>query len=257
MEDDDRVRLTGQIGFRPRPAVSILTPGFITSREVEETGRIMGSFGETEHLYFPQRIYVQFAKPGAAKLGETYLVFRPMGEVLHPVTQRPLGIYTRVVGQVKVVAIAKDGMATVTIVRQDDSLLRGDLIGPPGEEMMRQVAARPNERDVKDAIVCGASNRAIVHAAEQQLLIIDKGSDDGVKPGNTFTIWRQHDALAQDNVLNPSRIEEQWPREDIGECVAFEVKSTASICLLSRSLREIVRGDHAEIRASGGRRASR
>lgn len=257
MEDDDRVRIAGQIGFRPKAAVSILTPGFITSREVEETGRIMGSFGETEHLFFPQRIYVQFAKPGSAKMGETYLVFRSMGEVLHPVTQRPMGVYTRVVGQVKVVAIEKDGMATVMIVRQQDVLMRGDLLGPPGEEMMRQVAARPNERDVKDAIVCGAPNRALVHVGETQLMIVDKGSDDGVKPGNTFTIWRRHDALAQDNVLNPSRIEEQWPKEDIGECVAFEVKSTVSICLVSKSIREMVRGDHAEIRASGGRRASR
>lgn len=257
MADDDRVHVSGQIGFRPKASVSVLTPGFVTSREVEESGQIMGSFGESENLFFPQKIYVQFHKPGTAKLGETYLVFRNMGEVLHPLTDTAIGVYTRIVGQVKVIAIEKGGMATVQIVRQNDTVVRGDLLGPAGEGMMRQVAARPNERDVKDGIVCGAPNRALVQFGESQLMIIDKGSDDGVKVGNTFTIWRQHDALAQDNILNPSRIEDQWPKEDVGECVAFEVKSKVSICLVARSLRELVRGDHAEIRANGGRRASR
>lgn len=257
--DDDKVQLHGQIGFRPRSTLSLLTPGFITTSEVQETGRIEGSFGETEHLYFPQSIYVSFAKAGTAKVGETYLIFRNMGEVMHPITQKPVGIYTRIVGQLKVTALDKGGMAKALIVRQQDVVMRGDLLGPAGEEMMRQVAARPNERDVKGAMVVGAPNKALAVLGESQLMILDKGSDDGVKAGNTFTLWRQHDALAQDNILNPSRIEEQWPREDIGECVAFEVKSKVTICLISRSMREFVVGDHAEIRAgnSGGKRASR
>ncbi|MEW5737427.1 MAG: LysM peptidoglycan-binding domain-containing protein [Myxococcota bacterium] len=255
--DDDRVQVAGQIGFRPRSSLSVLTPGFITTQEVQESGRIEGSFGETEHLFFPETVYVSFAKAGTAKVGETYLIFRNMGEVLHPVTQEPVGVYTRIVGQMKVTGLDKGGMAKAVIVRQQDVVMRGDLLGPGGEEMMRQVAARPNERDVKDAFVVGAPNRALNVFAEHQLLIIDKGSDDGVKNGSTFSIWRQHDALAQDNMLNPSRIEEQWPREDVGECVAFEVKSKTTICLVSKALRELVRGDHAEIRASSSRRASR
>lgn len=256
LDDDDRVQVAGQVGFRPRSVLSVLTPGFITTQEVQEAGRIEGSFGETEHLYYPETLYLSVGK-GAAKVGETYLVFRNMGEVLHPITQDSVGVYTRIVGQVKITAIDKNGMAKALIVRQQDVVMRGDLLGPPGEEMMRQVAARPNERDVKDAIVVGSPNRALNTFGEHQMLIIDKGSDDGVKNGATFSIWRQHDGLAQDNMLNPNRIEEQWPREDVGECVAFEVKSKATICLVSKSLRELVRGDHAEIRASGSRRASR
>jgi len=255
--DDDKVQVKGQIGFKPKSTLSILTPGFITATEVQESGVLAGSFGETEHLFFPQVIYVTLAKPGSAKVGETYLIFRNMGEIMHPVTDTPIGVYTRIVGQLKITSIEKNGMAKGVIVRQQDVVMRGDLLGPPGEEMMRQVAARPNERDVKDGIIVGAPNRALNDIAENQLLIIDKGSDDGVRNGNTFSIWRQHDALPQDGVLNPSLIDEQWPREDVGECVAFEVKAKASVCLVSRSLRELVKGDHAEIRASGGHRASR
>jgi hypothetical protein len=257
MEEDDRVVVTGQLGYRPKPAINLLTPGFITADEVEGLGRIAGAFGETEQLYFPQKLYVTFDRQGAAKLGETYLVFRSGELVSHPVTRAELGVMTRVVGQVKIIAIAKNGVATAQIVRQQDPLLRGDLLAPPGEDMAREVSARPNEREVKGAIVCGSPNRALVHAAENQLVIMDKGSDDGVKEGNTFTVWRQHDALGQEVVLNPSLADARWPREDIGECVAFEVKSKTTICLVSRSIREFVSGDHAEIRVTRSRQASR
>lgn len=57
-------------------------------------------------------------------------------------------------------------------------------------------------------------------------------------------------------VPNPTIVDEDMPREDVGQCIAFEVKSKATVCLLTRSLRDVVRGDRAEIRANG-RRASR
>ena len=39
-------------------------------------------------------------------------------------------------------------------------------------------------------------------------LLIDKGSEDGVKPGNYFTMWRQNDFGLGDTLLNPTRIDE-------------------------------------------------
>lgn len=250
---DDRVQVTGDIGFRVRPALAVMSPGFVTSHEVEESGRIAGSFGESEMIAVPQQVYLEFASAGRAKLGETYIVYRNRSVVTHPTTNEPIGIYTQLLGQVRIVAIDAGGMATASIVLQDEPFLRGDLIGPSGESMQRLVAARPNEREIKGATVCGAPNRALVHFGEGQTMIIDKGSDDGVKNGNVFTIWRQHDGLAQDNILNPSRIEERWPKEVVGECVAFEVKSNATVCLVSWSIRELVRGDHAEVRVAGAR----
>ena len=90
-----------------------------------------------------------------------------------------------------------------------------------------------------------------LHAFEEQCF------DDGVKAGNVFTFFRQHDPLPTEAMLQPSTLEEQFPREDIGQCIAFEVKAKASICLVSRTLRELTRGDNVEMRAAGGRRASR
>jgi len=66
------------------------------------------------------------------------------------------------------------------------------------------------------------------------------------------------DPLPQTALMNPSVLDETMPREDIGQCIAFEIKARASLCLVTTSIREIVLGDHAEIRALGNaRRAAR
>lgn len=252
---DDKVNVVGQLGFRPKNAQSVAAPGFVTSREVDDSGKIVGSFAESAQLSYADRIYVQFKK--APRLGETYLVFRNAGEVIHPLTLRPIGFMTEILAEVKVIRVDKDNMGTVQISKQHDEVHRGDLIGPLSEPVVRQVAPRPNERDVKDAIVVADVRRYPTMLAEHQLAIMDKGADDGVKIGNTFTIYRQHDPLPQDALMAPQALEEGFPSEDVAQCVVFEVKATASICLMTRSIREIVRGDHAEIRASSSRRASR
>lgn len=253
---EDKLAVYGQVGFRPKNAVSVVSPGFVTSREVEESGRIFGSFSEATHLTYPDRIYVKLKK--APRLGETYLVFRSAGEVVHPVTQSVLGYFTMILAEVRVVRVDKDNGATVQIVKQYDEVLRGDLVGPSSEPVMRAVAARPNERDVKGAYLVGDVSRYPTMFAEHSIIMVDKGADDGVKSGNVFTIFRQQDPHPQDALMNPTRLDESVPREDIGQCIAFEVKSKVTVCLVSASIREFMAGDHAEIRvASGNTRASR
>lgn len=254
---DDKVSVHGQIGFRPKNSESVALPGFVTVNEVEESGKIVGSFSEATMLAFADRIYVKFAKK-APKLGETYIVFRNEGDVLHPINLRSIGYFTAVLAEVKVIRVDKDNNATVQIVKQYDEVRRGDMVGPSSEPIVRAVAARPNEKDVKDARLVAEVRRYPAMVGEHQLAIMDKGSDDGVKVGNSFTFWRQHDPFHQEALLQPTLIDDHVPSEDIGECVVFDVKKTASVCLVTRSIRELARGDRAEIRKSGGaRRASR
>ena len=169
-----------------------------------------------------------------------------------------MGFLTEILAEVKVIRVDKDNGATVQISKQYDEVQRGDLVGPIGEPVMRAVAPRPNERDVKDIFVVADVRRYPVMLGEHSLAIMDKGSDDGVKIGNVFTIYRQHDPLPQTALMQPAILDETVPREDIGQCIAFEVKAKATVCLVSTSIREFVLGDHAEIRASGSnKRAGR
>jgi hypothetical protein len=52
--------------------------------------------------------------------------------------------------------------------------------------------------------------------------------------------------------LHPSdSIDNTLPEEDIGVCLAVDVKDKATMCLLTRSLRDIERGDRVVMRPNG------
>jgi hypothetical protein len=252
---DDSVSVVGSIGYRPKGAISIAAPGFVTPEQVEESGRIMGSFAESALLSFPNPLYATFKK--TPRLGETYEVFRSAGEVIHPHTTRPIGYMTELLAEVKVARIDGENRATLVFVKQYDEVKRGDLIGPFSEPIVRAVAATGNDREIKDVTIVADVKRYPTMMGEHSVVIIDKGSDDGVRTGNLVTVTRQHDGLPFESIIRPTGVDEDMPREDIAQCVTFEVKKSASLCLVSRSLRELVRGDRGEIRPSGARRASR
>ncbi len=258
VEEGDRVHVDGQIGYVPKKAITLTGTGFVTAREIEEGGTIVGSFFEGEMLGERQPIYVTFSNKRQPKLGELFVIYRNVGEVTHPYTKDFIGYQTRILGQGKITRVEKGPIATGVIVRAFEVIDRGALIGPSNEPLSHSVTVRPNDREIKNGFVVTPLITYLTITAESQLLVIDKGADDGVKPGNTFVITRQHDGLSQAAFLDPTFVEDEFPREDVGICMAFEVKSKATTCLLTSTIREIVRGDRVEMRQSGsGARSER
>jgi hypothetical protein len=91
------------------------------------------------------------------------------------------------------------------------------------------------------------------------MVLIDQGSSHGVHPGNTFTVVRRHDpAVNVQAFLYPSRaVDPGLPIEDTANCMAVDVHDKVSVCLLTRSLREVVYGDRVEMRPAPRASASR
>jgi hypothetical protein len=249
--DEDKVIVTSPIGVRTKMGMAVSLPGLVTPSEIEGSGRIVGSFAQSQMLSFPDIIYVRFDDKRAAKLGETYVVFRPGQRIFHPITGKSAGYFTRIMGEVRVTRVEKNGIVSMQIVRQVDEIERADLIGPSGEPLVRRVLAQPADREILGGVIIAGTPMAKATYGQHSVVVIDRGSEQGVKPGFVFTIWRQHDGLPQDVLMNPSIRDEEMPVEDVGECIAAEVKSNATLCLLSRSLRELVVGDRADIRALG------
>jgi hypothetical protein len=255
--DDEKVSVTGQLVYRNRAAQNLALPGLVTPGEIEASGQIVGAFGEMQMLSVPESVYVRFNDGHTPKLGETYVVFRQGLELTHPVSGDPVGFYTRIMGEVRVIRAERGGLATMQIIRSFDEIERSDLIGPSGEPLIRQVAPRSPDREVLGGVIVSATPSFRTLSAMHSVVVIDRGSEDGVKQGNVFTFWRQHDGLPQQSLFDPTQRDESVPREVIGHCIAADVKSRASLCLVSASLRELVRGDRAEIRLDTGPSARR
>jgi hypothetical protein len=256
VEDEDRVSTAGKIGYTPKNGVHVRSPGFVTDKEIEESGIIFGSSAESNMLSFPQTVYLKFNKDGDAHLGGTYVVFRKGKEVLHPITGDRIGYQTVLLGTVKLNRIDKK-LSVAQIGAAWDEIHRGDLIGPLNDDLSRRVLAKANDREAKGVVVSSMRTWQTV-MGEHEFLIVDKGSEAGVQPGNTMTIVRQLEGNNPTATINPTQIEEGYPTEDMGTCMAIEVKNKVSVCILIRSLHEIVRGDRFEMRTGkGGPAASR
>lgn len=243
------VRVSGHIGYRAKGAIRIARPSFMTPGEVEEAGTITASAGESLMLSYPQTVYVSFPKKDAVKVGDTYPIFRPGPEVIHPVTQVQYGHLTQVVGSLRVIRLS-ERMATAEITPETpDEVRRGDRVGPHGEQLVLTVEARPNGGLVKGFVIAAMVTYLTIFG-EHQVLMIDQGSGQGVQPGNTFSVVRRHDpAVNVQAFLFPAKaIDPELPSEDVASCLVIDVKEGASMCVLTRSMREVVYGDRVEMR---------
>ncbi len=246
------VEVTGKLTYQPKASRSVMTQGFVTTRELDEAGRIEGATTGAEMLSYPDNVYVRFKRKADAKLGDRYVVFHTVQPVKHPVTGKQLGFLTEFVGTMKVVALGSN-FVTAQISDTWDAISRGDLVGPYGEQMVEQVVPRRNEKQLQGHVVT-ALVPYLTMTAEHHFLVIDKGSADGVQLGNVFTITRQGDPSKQ-GVLDldmPGRKPKgaAMPTENIALCMVTEVKERTSNCVLTLSVQEIIPGARAVMEVS-------
>lgn len=251
MSGEAMVSVSGKIGYEPKVGRMVMRQGFVTQRELDEAGRIESSFSEAEMLSFPDTVYVRFKKKANAQVGDRYVVFHTGSEIRHPLTGEKEGYLTEFLGTLRVVSIG-DTFVTAQIQDTWDSITRGDLVGPYGENFVDRVMQRPNEKEVKGTVLTALVPYLTI-TGEHHFLVVDRGSAAGVQVGNTFSIIRQAD-LGGD-MYEPHKVQESarnLPPETIGLCMVTEVKEQSSNCVLVQSLREIVPGDRAVMRVGNG-----
>jgi hypothetical protein len=248
LEHEAGVRVAGKIGYRAQPGIRVTHQGFVTAKQLQQSGVIDSSFAETQMLSYPDTVYIKFPKGAAVKHGEKYIVFRTAAELVHPATKRRYGYLTHILGTVRVVKSSGEFVSAQLNADTWDEVHRGDLIGPAGEQLREVIERRPNDRQLKGYVI-GVLVPFLTVLGEHNVVVVDKGRADGVQPGNTFTVVRQQDPISRKAFLNPAQVQDRrLPIEDVGSCMAIDVKDIATMCLLTRSLREIVYGDHVEMR---------
>ncbi|HET8724462.1 MAG TPA: LysM peptidoglycan-binding domain-containing protein [Anaeromyxobacteraceae bacterium] len=247
IEDDDAVTVGGPYkigGSRPRgPAV--LRNSFVTASQLEASGKVVAAFEEKSLLTTGDRIYGRFVDPAGVKVGQKFSIYRTDGRIVHPVTGRFVGWKTVILGTARVTAVEAGKATSLVITYVNDSVERGDLIGPDVDQARKPLFVRPNRGSV-DGFVIGVQPAIVTGAAEFNVVYLDRGRADGVEVGNTFEVVRSGDPLFEppDRPLNTPGL----PREVIGNLVVFDAQDRASTAYVRRSLLEVLVGDHVEMR---------
>src|SRR5438105_3513074 len=126
---NNSVSISGKLAFSPPPVVTVRTSGLVSPEERANAGSLDASFEEKQMLANYDTAYVNFRGGVPAKPGDKLVIFRPVGEVVNPISHRKLADQSKTVAVVKVHAI-HDEQATVQIERTYEEVERGDLVRP-------------------------------------------------------------------------------------------------------------------------------
>jgi len=250
IQGDDEVQMV-RLPVEAKTREIVLKDGFVTPHEIEAAGTLVSSYAESEMLSPPDVVYLDFKDRSAVQVGASYLVYRTVGEVHHPRTGKFLGYQTQILGTVKVNRTSEPKVRAV-LDRALDEIRRGDRIGPARERLYETVAPVPNAVALQNLTVVAQLEPSLTMAGEQVRVLVDAGSAQGVQVGNVFTVIRQVDPITSGVGVDPSANQDSTlPVEEVGRCMAVDVREVVTTCLLLRAFREVVAGDRVELRAGG------
>ena len=121
---------------------------------------------------------------------------------------------------------------TARISLSFDSIAKGSLLAPYQEPTLIYSVPKNDGRAIDGLIIDVVDSRSLNGSLD--MLYLDKGSNDGVKPGDRFIIFL--DALKKG-----------FPRKIIGDALVVLVKDTTATALVKNSTDAIVKGDRVEL----------
>ncbi|HDK16920.1 MAG TPA: LysM peptidoglycan-binding domain-containing protein, partial [Nitrospirae bacterium] len=185
------------------------------SGEFPSIGEIVSSPSGKTRTMFGQNDHVYLDTPDGSFVGDRFFVIKDIKKVKHPKTGRSLGHQIRIAGIIEVIGMDgedHDVPRAEVLVSYEDIAVGNGLM--PYTEMESPVLPdKPGTPDVEGYLVETYTNAKMV--GEGEVVYLDKGEDDGLAVGDTFS------ALSKDPV---ERV--------IGKLRVFSLQPTTSAAVI-------------------------
>ena len=263
----------------------IYCTGYISEAEPRLDLQVVGGDKENQQNAFAQGdvVFLNKGRLAGVQPGAVFYILRPLGEFKHPFKKTRLGHFVRELGMLRVFEV-QDHTATAEITVSCDAVELGDVLKPYEEQVSPAPReARPLPRygegsnRTKGQIVMSPTFRE--YLAANQVVYIDLGTRQGVRPGDYFTIYRKINSregvvkmpdyeVAKDRdsgygsnhwkggdyANGASRVPRdkvkrerpEIPRKVLGELIVLKVGRTAAVALITRTNAEVNIGDFIE-----------
>ncbi len=213
----------------------------LTQRE-DESLYLVGSElgGDKVGLADRDVVYLNKGSNAGVKPGDLYTLHHAAYTVRHPSSGKKLGTKIETTGWVKVILVQEDSACAV-VEQACLDIHAGDYLKPFEKVNVPMVVKR------EPAECCAPANGKVARhvvdlqddasiAGEGNFVTIDAGTDDGIAPGNSFSIYR---------IMYPSV---PTPRNPVGEATVVSVRDRTSTAKVTYSKYEVMVGDEVELR---------
>jgi nucleoid-associated protein YgaU len=186
---------------------------------------------------------------------KSYRVFRNATPLKDPITKEILGYEAQYVGKALLVrgestqeSSGQDGKlrtdivpATIDIVAAKEEMRVGDRLLPEPPQQLRSYVPHAPQGKV-DARIVSMYGSAVVNAAQNQVVVINRGSRDGIENGHVMAIMKDGPRLIDQT--DPARIELKLPDERNGLLMVFRTFEKLSYALVLDITDGVKVGDH-------------
>jgi LysM domain len=206
---------------------SMLSAGFVN--DIESSGMIVGGADSEKTIYgYGDIVYIKVNSKENTNVGDKYLIYTPLERVRHPITHKLYGRLIRGLGILQITAKDSDDVLTAQITLSFDAIEKKSQLIPYQEPSLIYESSQKKAKDISGYILAVTDNHAI--NGESNIVYLDKGSLDGVEPGDRFIVYEE-----------PG--EKGIPRKAVGEVLVFLVKDLTSTAVVSTSTEEIRKGE--------------
>ena len=189
-----------------------------------------------DHMILGSRdvLYLRLKNPGDVVPGDLFTIYRRAHKVFHPTTGQYLGHLVNRLAVVQVSQIDKD-LTTVQIMRAYAAVSPGDPVMKfvlPTDE--GAAVDQPSAGDVEGRVVEFQSNMGIMNmVAQRNIVYLDRGREDGIRPGDRMDVVRSGGNL---------------PQRVVGELKILSIEDRTATALITKSISRILKGDRFRVK---------
>jgi hypothetical protein len=249
-------------GIRLRVAESTFAPGSVRLKQLayldedalEESAQIAGSPDEWMMLGPYAIVYLDFGKDERPPVGAMLSVYHEIDPDQRVDGEK--GVLVRILGTVRYEGEDPEtGLGRGMIVDAFEPIERGYRVAM-GVTDFEVVAPKESRIDLEATVVSSLMGRIVIGA--QQIVFIDKGTDDGVEKGHQFTIvysgdrYREQIGVRRDmgDAVQRQPVPSEYPREDVAMALVVDVRKNTSTLAIMESRHNVRVGDQARLRRS-------
>lgn len=213
------------------PVVKVSYPfagrgGFISPKALDGAGSIVASKDERLHLHKGDLVFASFSQGTQVKAGDRFTIFFVGREVRHPADSRVVGFIIDVLGALEVIDIGKDVVTARIDVSYKEIPLGARL--KSFEAPVREVEVKRREIPLYGITLDSMEDKVLL--AQDDVVYIDKGRNNGVEVGNLFNIYRLKEGIPF----------------DVGTMIVINTQEETSTAFIIKSYEVIHKGDRVK-----------
>ncbi len=240
-------RVSKEPAVPPKPAPPVLThenihaEGFIAESKLKEVGKVLTNEDDTPMNSEPNILCFYTRKGETVYPGDRLTTFTYVKTVYHPETEEKLGYLVELGGEIEVFRV-EGRVCFARILHSYMEINEGDPVGR-FDRWPSKLVLTPFRKPLEAYIVM--VKEGLMMTAQDRIVYLDKGSEDGLRPGNVLNIYKTCPPKDNPYETHYFRCSEkiEMPDRKVGTLVILSTRLHTATAMIYESQREVRVGD--------------